>query len=202
LIVRKNLDEADDTTKAECERGFLFTAAILFTGLLVTLASQLPGLAPGWLTGQRPAYRALWPQGWSFFADAAAEDVLVVYRAGSDGASFPVVTRTLMSAANDWGLSRVAYVQILETRQIAEQVPGDRWTACHDSSADACLRNTLGAPAHEATNGSARPTICGPVILAVERPEPWSADRQAGQNPRSVARTASVRVRCAAQPAR
>jgi hypothetical protein len=82
-----------------------------------------------------------------------------------------------------------------------DQVASENWTACHDNAIDACLRDTLLGPASEATNMSRRPTICGPVILAIEHPETWSVDRQAGQTARSMTKTARVQVRCVARSA-
>jgi hypothetical protein len=188
------LDVHEDSDPVESERGFWFTATVLFTGFLVTLASQLPGIAPDWLSRQRSAYVAVWPQGWSFFADAASEDTVVVYRAGPDDRTFPRVTRQLMSAGNRWGLGRAAYVQILETKQLAAQIAEGRWTACRYHTTEACLRAALVASESDAVNRSRHATICGPVIFAAEHPERWDGDRAAWR----ITRTARIHVDCAA----
>lgn len=177
------------------ERGFYFTITLLMTTLLVTLGAQLPGAAsPGALAGQRSTYRVFWPQGWNFFATEPEDGYLVAYRLGADGA--PVeITFPQMSAANDWGLSRTAYAQIPEVRQIAAQVPASDWVTCAAQPATPCLRAAAGLLPVDVTNEFGDPTLCGPLVILAEK---WDApgDRRGTAGAEVPERAASVDIQC------
>jgi antimicrobial peptide system SdpA family protein len=186
-----------DSETAATQRGFLFTATALFTVLLTTLGGQLPvNMSPAWLTSQWHGYRILWPQDWTFFADTLQVDTIVAYRTGPDGTTPQTAIYPHMSAQNLWGLSRVAYAQIPEARQIAAQVPAGGWRDCDGTADSGCLRPSNSAQRHEVTNEFWHPTLCGSLTLAVEAPAAWRTKRGAGQRPRAIQRTAEVRVRC------
>jgi antimicrobial peptide system SdpA family protein len=134
----------------------------------------------------------IWPQGWSFFADAPQADTLVAYRTAPDGATRQTATYPQMTAQNRWGLGRIAYAQIAEIRELAAEVPDDTWRDCQGD--DACLRPP-NRP-YDVTNGFWRPTLCGPLTLAVEAPAVPRAQRPAGDHGRVIRRVAAVQVDC------
>jgi antimicrobial peptide system SdpA family protein len=127
-----------DDKESESEafgRGLRFAATALVVALVVTLGAQMPGGAsPAWLTSQRHAYYVLWPQGWSFFAEAPRVDTIVAYSAvAGDKPPRPLSYRH-MSSRNLWGVSRVAHAQVVEARQLIVQIPASGWRECGESS--------------------------------------------------------------------
>lgn len=182
------------TPVARSERGFRLGAAAIFTVLAVTLTVQLfPGAVPGWLAAQRDTYGALWPQGWSFFANLPEAKILVAYRVRPDGGTLAMATHPEMSRASLWGLSRVTEAQVVETTDIARQVPDRYWTACGEDYRSCGDVRRL--PRYPVLNRSRRPTLCGSIAVTVEQPRRPSTDGP-GNAPRRVLTIAVTEVTC------
>ncbi len=184
------MDEPTDAVRSRS--AFVFTTTVLLATLVTTMVAQLP-VPLGALRRESRTFQAIWPQGWTFFSDAATVPVLVAYLPGVPPLE---LTERQMSAAAHWGLNRVAYAQILESRQLAAQVPDGGWQECAAGTRDACLSLNLDATWYRVANRFTRPTLCGRLLLAYERPQPWQADQSPDVVPRRIERTAAVQVRC------
>lgn len=178
-----------------CQRGFRFTAALLVTALVLLLAAQLPaGWSPGWLEHGRRTAHALWPQGWSFFSDVGRSHVLVAYRIGPRGTVTPA-TRPELDRAHLWGISRTSESAVIETTELARLVPAAQWLGCASADVQACAGLRSGQRGQPLLNRSRYPTLCGPIVFAVERPAQWPAE-SGGRTGRVVLRAAVAEVTC------
>jgi hypothetical protein len=158
---------SDDQERAE--RAFRFTGGLLIIGLVLTLGVQFARKAePSWLGGAYGTYRAVWPQGWNFFANAADNEVVVAFRIGTAGTLTSAISAEA-SAHNDWGLRRGGYEQLAEIGDLLGRVPADRWVPCQQELA-LCAADAEAAGPLTLINGSRRPTLCGLVALVRELP--------------------------------
>lgn len=191
----RSSDEVPDATSVE--RGFSLTAALLLVSLVVTLGAQLPGATSvPFLRAQRGTYRAIWPQGWSYFSDVPSQDILVAYRVDTAGNLGVSLTRRAASADQQWGLSRGGYAQLVEVYDLARQVPPERWVQCPDTPPPACDDLAGRSAVSQLANRSRRPTLCGRIALVDERPVAWDARRRTGHAARRAIRVVIVESTC------
>jgi antimicrobial peptide system SdpA family protein len=186
-----------DDERRVFEQTFRLTTTVMVAMLLMALGAQLPdGWAPSWLATQRYTYRVVWPQGWSFFADASVQSTIVVYRVGPAG-TYEEITFPHMSAANQWGLGRAASTQIVEARRLAAGLPARAWATCDRWPAKRpCLEAVGRLPPRDVDNLFARPTLCGRLIVTVERWLPPGVEREQRGQSRVVEQAARVDARC------
>jgi antimicrobial peptide system SdpA family protein len=181
--------------RAQCRRAFQFVAALLVASLAGTLAAQLPWTQrPGWLAGQHTIARALWPQGWAFFANAGRSKVLVAYRVRSGGDLTPA-TPPVLDRVHLWGVSRVNESEEVELRQLAQLIPDRYWWSCGAEDAGRCTRAPGAAGYYPLINHSRHPSLCGTVAFAVEQPVDWPAEA-GGDTGRKVVTMTVAELRC------
>jgi antimicrobial peptide system SdpA family protein len=181
--------------RAQCRRGFQFVTALLLAGLAGTLAAQLPWIQQsGWLAGQHATARALWPQGWAFFANAGRSEVLVAYRVGSGGDLTPA-NPPVLDRAHLWGLSRVNESEEVELRQLARLIPDRYWWSCGAVDATRCARTAGVTGYYPVINNSRHPSLCGAIAFTVEQPVDWPAET-GGDTGRKVVAMTVAELRC------
>lgn len=154
----------DGEESARARNGFSVVSICLAILLVATLGAQLP--TPGWWQGYRATAQAVWPQGWGFFTEPPAPE-LVVYAQDTRG------WRSLMltpqgRADNLFGLSRRQRTQAPEISAVADSLPADGWRACSATSLDGCSGVVRAAPRLKAVDHAVQPTLCGSVVLVLE----------------------------------
>lgn len=153
-----------DSTE-QSARSFHLTATILIVAGLSTLAAQV--LLPG-VSGVRSTYKALWPQGWSFFSDAPSSEVTTAYQVGQDGRLTQLTFRQA-ERKNLWGLRRGVYSQLAEIQVLRDRVPAAEWSSCGGSAAG-CDRTIRSLTPYEVPNSSRHPTLCHSVVVVTTPP--------------------------------
>jgi antimicrobial peptide system SdpA family protein len=177
-------------------RGFAFTGGLLWTIFLTAVLVQLPaGHAPGRMQTRR-AIDTFWPQGWTFFAKVAQTDTIVVYRIADPGQVPRTATTPQMTESSLWGVSRANYAAVVESGEIASEVPTGFWTECRQATRAACWSAVLTAPPYRGVNPSPHPWFCGRLIIAVERPLARPPSRDYRQVARGIERAVAVDLTC------
>jgi len=169
------------TERSGVRNGFLFTAGILCAGLMASAVAQLV-----------PAVRAsalhfAWPQSWSYFAELPEQRRLAAY----DARDLHPLVEQQTSGYAWWGLRRSVYAQEFELAEIAEQIAAPAWRSCASFELASCRANAW----IEIQNPVLRPTVCGDVMLAWERPE-LNAPIPTSHNPWQIQLVAAVNVSC------
>jgi len=160
--------------------GFILTLTVLVSLLMITLSAQLPaGIAPAWLRTHKAAYGTVWPQGWSFFANAPDVDTLSAYRLGSGRIAHGSVVELSMSGRNLWGLGRTAQAQLNEALYLADLVPRDYWNSCAHPLARSCLG---AARVYRLTNVSRPAVLCGLIAFVHAEPSATASPTAAGRS--------------------
>jgi hypothetical protein len=178
--------------------GFSFTFVLLLSLLVVMLLPQLPATTADWLRSARHTYRMLWPQGWTFFADAASKPALVSYRLdGPESAPAPA-TKPLMSRSNWWGIGRIGDGRQAEARQLAQEIPTHMWRACGATSVTECANLLARYEPYTETNRSRMPVLCGRMLFTLELPAKADAVSAPGtaQSRRVITTAALASVVC------
>ncbi|AGL17025.1 hypothetical protein [Actinoplanes sp. N902-109] len=147
---------------------FLFTLTFLLLVLAGAVGGQLPGVPATVSALLRPA-AAGWPQHWRFFTGGERTRAWVAWQIGAGGTLTPL-TIPLVAAADLGGLSRRAHAQLAETSGLVAQVPATGWHGCAGADRTACARAAAAGPPITLDNAAQTPTICGAVLLTVERP--------------------------------
>lgn len=153
--------------------GFGVTMAILATLLVSTLGVQLLHVpASGWGRNAREAYRTIWPQDWSFFADTPDLPSLTIFRLNSDmSETEPLIVRQI-SAEDAWGLGGVAKARAREAGYLIQSIPDASWHACGGPATKTCLS---GATPLSITNRVRPASVCGMVALVLTSPQTSSS---------------------------
>lgn len=167
-------------------RGFALTATLIGAAFLVSLLNLVPDrILPGWHSSQRDGYAAVWPQGWSFFAELPPEGTVAAYRLDPSGGVGELLTKPMTDRENLGGISRSGYARIFELGVLTEAVPANAWHECGDQPPERC-RDTGATTRPRITNPLAEPQLCGGVVFALE----------VATNPVRVRRVAAVEVDC------
>jgi len=168
---------------AASSAGFAVTLALLLT----LFAASLTGLLPTRLTqglDRRLNIAAVWPQGWSFFADTPDTEAIQAFRVNAAGQITGAALLPAMSADNTWGMGRRADARYLELLGISREVSGHYWVACTDATLASCLTRTavqgVADPSHPAL-------LCGALALVRGRLAPGGGH----EGPTLVARVVS-----------
>jgi antimicrobial peptide system SdpA family protein len=115
--------------------------------------------------------RDWFPEGWAFFTAPAQHDMRLPFARASEGA--PWVSANAgpnARAENYYGMRRGARLQNLEVEILSEQAPETSWTSCDEANAS-CFD---AAPPVAVKNPTHAPTLCGDVVLVVQKPVPWA----------------------------
>ncbi|MFC0432219.1 hypothetical protein [Kutzneria buriramensis] len=178
-------------------RGFGLTLTILLVSLLISMLAQWGGgIAPDLVGDHLGAYAVIWPQGWSFFTDLSGKNVLTAYRVSPDGMRLTLETQRQEWSDFTWGLDRAGDSAAFEITQLAQEVPDRYWRACEAANPAECGPFLPTSSNLALTNSSTTPTLCGPTVIAIDRPNfPPSGDLPT--SPRRVARVALVNLTCA-----
>jgi sporulation delaying protein SdpA len=169
-------------------RGFATTLTMLLTMLVFALGLYA---SHGALGAKLGGYRAVWPQGWSFFTGLDSRDELVAYRLDDAGQAVPLGQRRAAGAWS-WGLDRTADLQFVQLNELAHDVPGNYWRSCSDEGRDACLLAD-GGSSYAVTEPDRGFLVCGRVVLVIHRP----AVLEPKKNTAVADSVASVDVTCA-----
>lgn len=144
----------------------------------------------------RPALNATLPQGWAFFTRSPREENLRAYPLTAQGRGEHVQT-AYSEPGNAFGLDRAVRSQGTELGLIQAAVPVDAWVECEGARTE-CLEQAASARGSElpsVDNPVFRTTVCGPVILSMERAGVW-AYKDLVEDSVRVARYAVVEVSC------
>jgi len=164
LRVRRYSLEAgrQSTTSAQ---GFVLTMTVLGGILLTSLSAQLPGGSTlSFFKDYRAAYRTIWPQGWSFFADTPDSQVVTAYRLSADRTVNGSAITSSMSAQNLWGLRRTGTAQLYQALYLVRAIPQAYWVDCTQPLSHDCLSQ---AKLAHVSNNFQPAQFCG--ILALVR---------------------------------
>ncbi|RKT54652.1 hypothetical protein [Saccharothrix australiensis] len=182
------------SAEAKAVGSFLVTITILLTSMGVSALDLLgDGVLPGAVSARLGAYRAIWPQKWSFFTNLDGESP-VPYRVGPDLGLTPLYGHRVWDERLA-GLRRHDDAREVETRRLALAVPERYWQECGRLRSGRCERDLAPDLVHEVDNPVARPGLCGRVAVALERVAP-PAPRTIADGPRQVFRLALLDVRC------
>ncbi|WP_370349594.1 hypothetical protein [Catenulispora sp. EB89] len=167
---------AGEPSKSASSFGFAVTFAILVTALASTLGLQLvTKLQPSWTGSTGQAYRAIWPQGWSFFDNYADSATLSVFGIGSDMKEpSPLIPRQ-MSSRNLWGLADSSQTRAAEANYVKSIIPAGSWYLCADPETARCFSST--APL-SLVNQTKPASLCGLVAFVLTWPETNSGARR------------------------
>ncbi|MFJ4680351.1 SdpA family antimicrobial peptide system protein [Kitasatospora sp. NPDC088783] len=177
-------------------QGFQFTAFLLLALLLSSLTQLLPaGAVPGWSRSGRSAMAVFWPQGWGFFADEPTADLEMALTAG-DGDRLIAVPQVQQDLRTRWGLSRSGYARYVELGNLGSLVPAHGWLDCTGLTPSACRDAALRTPLVRVPNRTARPTLCGHLLIVVVSPVRWTADTRLWQSDWKILRAANSSVAC------
>ena len=119
----------------------------------------------------RMATRTILPEGWGFFTrDPREERILPFHKSeGGDWVSASLAPHARPS--NGFGLDRMSRAQGIELGLLLENLAESAWSPCSERPA-ACLEKTSALTPLK--NESPRPTLCGHVGLALQKPVPWA----------------------------
>jgi hypothetical protein len=178
-------------------RGFVFTGVLLGVMLLASVGLQLaPTGGADRLNGPLASYTALWPQGWSMYSDASRHQSVVVYSVQPGNRGLTLVTRPSAASTRWWGVSRVAYSEVVQSTELAAQIPAGSWRTCEGVTLVECWRGGTPAEPHRLSNMSRRPVLCGQLVFASESPARWTARGTQGRPGRQPTRLAPAVVWC------
>ena len=172
--------ESSDDSEEHVVRGFAVTIAALGIVFLVTLVPQLaPGFVPAWFRLQAQTYAVIWPQGWSFFSDAADTDQVAAYRLSDGGLGAAVQVQQVNASSSDsFGLSRTAMVTNNEIDYFAQEIPAGDWKACRAADVATCF--SARGTALFAESDTFRPAaLCGRVGFVLSASDKEGASRTA-----------------------
>lgn len=145
------------------------TFAVLVTAFVSTLGLQLAAkFEPSRMGNTGRSYRAIWPQGWAFFASYADSATLSVFRISSGvSESSPVIPRQ-MSSRTLWGLAGGSEARVGEAQYIKGLIPARSWHPCGDPEVARCLSSTTPL---SLVNQSKPASLCGLVAFVLASPE-------------------------------
>lgn len=135
------------------------------------------------------------PEGWAFFTrDPREEDVFVFApEAADEGPWRSILLSPHASPSNLFGLDRYSRAQGTEIGLLLYELSAEHWRDC-DASPEECLVS-YGEAAQELENASPRPSLCGSIGFALQRPVPW-AWASAEEEIVMPSRIAKVSVQC------
>lgn len=123
-----------------------------------------------------PALGATLPQGWAFFTRSPREENLRVYPVTADGLG-PHVQSAYAEPGNAFGMDRAVRAQGTESALIQLSLPPETWIECEGPRTE-CLDQAWASALSEelpvVENPALRQTICGPVVLSMERAGAWA----------------------------
>jgi hypothetical protein len=184
-------DREGDSARKLWDQSFTFHRMLLLTLMLLAFLAQW--LPADTLSGsRRSVLRQMWPQTWSFYTDVAGGSRLAAYhRPGRPGdPPEPLVVRQT-GWGNLGGLRRAAHAHIAELASVSMKVPSGTWRDCPGGRLTACLPPAV-EPTVTVANAAPQPTLCGSVLLTVER---WRPDLTSGTG--QTERVALIDVTCA-----
>lgn len=134
--------------------------------------------------------RMWFPQGWAFFTrDPREPDILPFVHNGRDWIYASRGPNSRLTSV--FGVSRASRAQGVEIGMLLVAIPREAWMVCKELP-ERCL-NRVPEWSQSIPNRSPRPTLCGRVGLARQRPIPWAWSRARVTMPSTVTR---VRVPC------
>ncbi|WP_425559127.1 hypothetical protein [Catenulispora yoronensis] len=150
--------------------------AILLTLLTSTLGFQLFARSePAWARGARLAYRAVWPQGWTFFDNNADFPALSAFRLNSGMMeSSPLIPRQ-MSSQTLWGLTGASQARSREAQYVVGLIPAASWRPCDGPVTPRCLS---AATPLSLVNQAHPASLCGRIAFVLTAPQVRSSARQ------------------------
>jgi antimicrobial peptide system SdpA family protein len=176
-------------------------AVLLATAGLGSLAATLPSNIL-WERTQLPAVRAelnmIAGENFAFFTRSPESEQIDAYRLGpgiSVGSSLLVTPQA--DAGNWFGLSRTQRAQGPELASLLRAVRPDAWTDCTALDRRGCLADVARQPRVHLDNSSPVPTVCGTVVLSVERTTKW-AYRHLTDTRHAIEHAAAADVTCRA----
>jgi len=166
------------------QQGFVAAITALGTVLLLTACTQLPASGvPSWLHRYEATYRAIWPQGWGFFASAGNNAVVTVFPVAGDGRTSGPIESRFATGGDRWGLNRTSQAAFTEATYLASRVPAKSWTTCRASALGSCLDGMT--PTH-LVNVYQPALICGLNLFVAQPPDVGFGAAQAGSEPAAL----------------
>lgn len=121
------------------------------------------------LVPYRSTAKKLWPQAWSFYTDVAGGTQVSAYRFPTVQGRVPeTLLISQLSWANLGGFRRVTNAQLAELARVSAAISSEQWRVCHSGQMASCLPTPSKATL-TVVNAAPSPTLCGSVLLAVER---------------------------------
>lgn len=111
------------------------------------------------------------PQGWAFFTKSPRDDKIKAWTKSDSGLWESVLTGASIDKENLFGLSRYMRAQAVEIGLLSYEAGRENFKSCTQNPVD-CGQNT--SQNITVRNTSSVPTICGPLIVANQKPVPWA----------------------------
>lgn len=157
--------------------GVAYATVLAAVGLWSVAATSPSNVV--WERTQLPAVRAelnmIAGENFAFFTRSPESEQIDAYRLRPDatvGASLLVTPQA--EAANLFGLSRTQRAQGPELATLLRAVPPDAWADCTALDRPTCLAGVARQPKAQLANNSPVATVCGAVVLTVERTTKWA----------------------------
>ncbi len=145
-----------------------FWGLITFYSLAVTLPYN-PSRVPTSLS-LKTRFRALLPEGFSFFTRNPREPQIVAYQ--YSGQHLEQLTIQNASLTNMMGILKTSRAQNIETGYLLSLIKGEDWSSCKSSLLN-CLTFNY-SPIIEMKSKYKKPLLCGDIVLVVRKPVPWA----------------------------
>jgi len=135
-----------------------------------------------WERTQAPTVRAelnmIAGENFAFFTRSPESEEIDAYRLRPDATVGPSLLVTPQAEpANLFGLSRTQRAQGPELATLLRAVPPDAWVDCTALDRATCFAGAARQPTARLSNNSPVPTVCGAVVLTVERTTKWAYRR-------------------------
>lgn len=136
---------------------------------------------------------AVWfPEGWAFFTRDARDEDIYMFTREADGTWRNASALPHFQASHLFGLDRTSKAQGIEVGALVQKAASAQRQACREAPT-ACLNGA--AVSLTVENTAPRPTLCGEVGLAFQKPIPWAWSR----SPRPIvmpSRVLKLEVKC------
>jgi antimicrobial peptide system SdpA family protein len=148
---------------------------------------HVPGLSRAGAT-----YKAIWPQGWSFFSDVPTSDVVFSYQVDRTTGQLTPLNQKQAGKTNLWGLRRGAYSQLAEIQLLRGGVPTAGWMPCAGASCASLARTEKQTPVR---NSARTHSLCGDIALMKRSPQATAGAVTPNSAPAGT-QIAALRVDC------
>lgn len=179
-----------DPDQLKAARGFSFTMCGLAVIFVVSvLARVLAGYLNGPINNISNTFALVWPVTWLLYVNPDRSEFTVAYRFDHNGHGFDQITHATVGGQDYWGLDHSTYGDLARLDTAFRAVPQGAWRSCVAPDVADCTAIISVAP--RTTLAGPFTSVCGPVVLTVQRP----GTRREGYT-RQIVRVAVLDLTC------